>query len=87
MVTRVGVPRKWINSVERAQKRRVPAPHGARQVRKDAKITARAVPDAELQDLFDECDADGGATICLAEFTALLGGDPVRRTAPRICQP
>ena len=51
------------------------------------KITAKVVPDAELKVLFDECDADGGATICLAEFTALLGGDPVRRTAPRICQP
>ena len=55
----------------------MPASHGARQVRKDAKITAKVVPDAELKALFDECDADGGATICLAEFSALLSGDPV----------
>ena len=57
----------------------MPASHDARQVRKDAKITAKVVPDAELKVRFDECDVDGGATICLAEFTALLGGDPEAR--------
>jgi Ca2+-binding EF-hand superfamily protein len=45
-----------------------------RTVRKDARITKKAVSDAELRGLFDECDVDGGATISRAEFTALLGG-------------
>eukprot|EP01048_Picozoa_sp_COSAG05_P017663 COSAG05_NODE_2452_length_3047_cov_1.466418_1_plen_149_part_00 len=44
-----------------------------RAIRKDAKITAEAMSDAEIRELFEEVDVTQSNSISLADFTALLG--------------